>query len=214
MNILEILKRFGSKEVFVGTESLVEKGDEGVVRDFEQRGFTFYPITSDAPPELIDRLGDMFKLEYFQRQYPKNRDARQIKKYIRSRLDDGEICLVALYKDDIAYMEWLGFEKTYHYNKIVSARNLSIDFSTTALFYNIYAKEPYRGQALQNGAKHFQLLYLGRRNYIKTIGFIGARNTASLCNTAKMGMFTGVVIETNYLIFRDYHFLPIDFAKS
>jgi hypothetical protein len=214
MNLLQRLKKFGSKEVFIGTESLVEKGDEGIVRDYEQRGFNFYPITSDAPPELIDRLGQMFKIEYFLKHYPKNKDARQTIKYIRSRLDDGEVCIAALYKDDIAFMEWLGFEKTCHYNKIVLARNLSIDFSTTVLCYNSYAKEQYRGQALQNGAKHFQLLYLGRRNYLKTLGFIGARNTASLCNSAKIGRLTGVVLETNYLIFKDYHFLPIDFAKS
>lgn len=214
MNILQRFKKFGAKKVLMGIECMTDRADEEIVRSYEKKGFEFYTITSDSPPEIICRLGDIFTLDYFLKQYPLNRDAKKREKFILSRLSDGEVCITALYAGDIALINWLGFEKTYRYNKIVLARNLTIDFSNTAYSYNAYAKEQYQGQSLQLGAKHFQLSYLKKRNYLKSIGFIGARNTASLVNTAKVGRYTGVIIETNYWLFKDYQFLPIDFPRS
>lgn len=214
MNILQGLKKFGAKKVLVGIEYMTDKADEEIVRSYEQKGFEFYPITSDSPPEMVRRLGDIFAQDYFLKQYPLNRDAKKREKFIWSRLNNGEICFVVLNAGDIALITWLGFEKTYRLNRMVLARNLTIDFSNTAYSYNTYAKEQYRGQSLQVGVKHFQFSYLKKRNYTKLIGFIGARNTASLVNSAKIGRYTGVIIETNYVLYKDYQFLPIDFAGS
>jgi hypothetical protein len=214
MNIFRRLRIFGAKKVLVGIEYSTDKADQEIVRSYEQKGFEFNLITSDSPPEMICRLGDIFAQDYFLKQYPLNRDAKKREEFILSRLNNGEICTAVLYADDIAIISWLGFEKTYRLNKMVLARDLTIDFSNTAYTYNTYAKEQYRGQSLQVGVKHFQFSYLKKRNYRKIIGFIGARNTASLVNAAKIGRYIGVIIETNYGLFKDYQFLPIDFPGS
>jgi hypothetical protein len=214
MDILQKLKKLGAKQVLVAIEYTTDKADKEIVRSYEQKGFEFYPITSDSPPEMICRLGDIFALDYFLKQYPLNRDPKKREKFILSRLRNGEVCFAVLYAGEIALISWLGFERTYRCNKMVLARNLTIDFSNTAYSYNTYAKEQYRGQSLQIGVKHFQFSYLKKRNYRKIIGFIGARNTASLVNAAKIGRYTGVIIETNYGLYKDYQFLPIDFPGS
>lgn len=206
-------KGFGINNAYLAVLMSTDQQNEALLADYHRNGYTLQVITNSSPPELIAKLSAIYGLAYFLTQYPQNHSEHSRKAFISSRLQNGDVCLAILYEGEIAHTHWLGFENTWRENRMLLARNLKLDLRTTAYSYNVYTGEPYRSKRLQFFCDFHVFNFLKTRGYPFMFGLIGPRNTASMKTAAKLGKFTGVVIERNLILCKDYVFLPIDFPR-
>lgn len=210
-SLLQLWNRFGTNDVFLAVIFETNQQDEAMLQEYQRNGYTLQIITKSSPPELISKLSELYGLDYFIRSYPLNISVPRRNEFVKARLHDGELCFAILYDGDIAHINWVGFENTWHENKMILAQNLKIDLSTTAYSYNNYAVEQYRGRKLQLLCFFHIFKFLKDHGYQYLYGLIGSRNTASMKICSLVGRFTGVVIGTNYFVFKKYIFLPMEF---
>jgi hypothetical protein len=204
-------KRLGINNVFVAVMIPTNQHDEAMLNEYQHHGYTLQVITKSSTTKLISKLSDLYGLDYFIKQYPLNISSYRRNEFVKSRLNNGEICFAIMHKGEIAHINWIGFENTCLKNRMIMARNLELDLSTIAYTYNAYTGEQHRGKRLQLLCFFHIFKFLKESRYQFIFGLIGARNTASMKIAALVGKFTGVVIEENFLLFKRYVFVPIDF---
>ncbi len=124
-----------------------------------------------------------------------------IKKTIIKRFSMGEECIVAEYMGEIVHMNWIGFQKTYLFNKYVLKKGVGMD---EALSYNIYTDPRYRGNKIVEAVWVEMIKYLKGKNYKNMICYVASQNLASTKVTSRLFKNTCVLYYISIFGFERY----------